>query len=113
MPIRGYHYRVYAIALVAWCAGCSTPKFAEPVGGSRADGTITLAYTVSMFQSPVVDWAQADASATQRCSGWGYAGAERFGSGRNRCNRVNGYGNCIETVVLIDYQCTGAPSQAR
>ena len=101
----------HRLAVLLALSGCSTTFVPEAIGGSRSDGTVTMAYSFGMFQKPVVDWAQVDTSAAQRCAVWGYTSAQRLGAGRQPCNRFNGYGNCVEWNVLIDYQCTGAPAR--
>jgi hypothetical protein len=89
--------------------GCATPKMLQAVGGSRADGTVDLAYEYGLFEEPQVDVAGAASTAAERCAVWGYSGAEPFGGGREQCLQRNGYGNCLRAVVTVTYQCTGSP----
>jgi hypothetical protein len=91
-----------ALALSA----CATTETLVPVGGSRADGVVTLAYQYGMFQKPVVDYDQAVHTAAARCAAWGYSNAEPFGSSLSNCTAVNGYGACIAWRVSVSYQCT-------
>lgn len=90
-------------------AACATPEVLQATGGSRADGTVSLSFEYGLFQKPVVDWNQANATAAQRCAAWGYSSADRFGGVINRCEQYNQYG-CILTLVTVNYQCTGHPS---
>lgn len=57
---------------------------------------------------PVVDMNAALVTATNRCKAWGYAAAEPFGGQISHCNQMNGYGQCMDTLVTVKYQCTGA-----
>ena len=89
-------------------SGCAVQKTLTPVGGSRSDGTVTLAYTVAMFEAPKVDWEQGRQAAVRRCLAWGYNNAEAFGGQETHCNAYNGYGNCMNATIKVQYQCTGA-----
>jgi len=93
--------------------GCVSQKELMSTGGSRSDGTVNLSFEYGMFEKPQVDWNQANAEAAQRCSTWGYSGAERFGGNMQKCEAVNGYGNCMRWLVTVTYQCTGAPAASR
>lgn len=90
---------------------CATNKTLVPIGGSRADGTVQLAFDYGMFEKPKVDYAAAQAAARQTCQAWGYRDAQPFGGGMNQCIATNQYG-CVQTRVIITYQCTSgtAPS---
>lgn len=111
--------RLVSAAVAAFClstaliAGCATQKELVPTGGSRADGTVNLSFEYGMFEKPQVDWDQANREAAQRCAAWGYSGAQAFGGNTQRCEAVNGYGNCVRFLVTAAYQCTGAPSVSR
>lgn len=85
--------------------GCTTVKTMEPIGGSRADGTVKLAFTYGMFETPNIDWEKAQQSAVKRCKAWGYTDAEKFGGKESKCIQNSG-GACIEHQVDIQYQCT-------
>jgi len=89
-------------------AACAVNKTLVPVGGSRADGTVKLAYEFGLFEKPRVDAASALVAARQRCQAWGYTEAEPFGGAVTQCQATNGYGNCLRTLVTIEYQCSGA-----
>jgi hypothetical protein len=99
---------VMAIGLTIALSGCAVEKVLVPTGGSRSDGTVELSYEFGMFEKPQVDLRQGTRAAAKRCQAWGYADAEPFGGQKNLCQQFNGYGNCIRTLVTIQYQCTGA-----
>jgi hypothetical protein len=83
-------------------AGCAAPKTWVATGGSRADGVVSLAYDVGMFESAVTDEQQAIREATSRCAVWGYTGAVAFGGTVSTC--INS--DCSISRVTKDYQCT-------
>ncbi|MGQ4591325.1 YecR family lipoprotein [Raoultella ornithinolytica] len=87
-------------------SGCATKKQMTPMGGSKADGTVKMGYTVSMFENPVVDLNQAKDLASQKCKTWGYDGAEAFGGQTSVCAQMGAYG-CNMNNVSVEYQCTG------
>ncbi|MDR3490967.1 MAG: YecR family lipoprotein [Gammaproteobacteria bacterium] len=96
-----------AICLSATLAltGCATTKTLQPISGSKADGTVTLAYEYGMFESPTVDWNRANITAKQRCAAWGFNNAQAFGNGQSQCTAYNQYG-CTRQQVNVVYQCT-------
>lgn len=85
--------------------GCASVKVPQATGGSRADGVVEMSYQFGMFESPRVNWGEAQSSAAARCRAWGYTTAEAFGGALNQCQSTNGYGNCIQTLVTMKYQC--------
>ena len=89
-------------------AGCTVQKEWTATGGSRADGTVELAFEYGAFQKPEVNDAQGVDLAASMCSGWGYTGSQPFAP-MSKCEAVNGYGNCIRFLVTRQYQCLGAP----
>lgn len=95
---------VVACALLTM-AGCASQKSWTSVGGSRADGSVKLGYTVGMFEKPVVSNAQGDATAASVCQRWGYDSAEGFGMVNSVCQQRDGYGSCIQTLVTREWQC--------
>lgn len=92
---------------IAILSGCSVQKEMYPVGGSKADGTITMAYEYTPMQSPKVDLEQAAQSASKKCQIWGYDAAEAFGGKLTRCSSPSALGGCERTEVSIQYQCVG------
>jgi hypothetical protein len=91
------------------CAVNITP---QATGGSRADGTVEFTYSYGSFQVPEVNWAMADMQAAQRCSTWGYSGADRFGGGVEQCSNTY-QGSCNAWNVTVTYQCSGQPDVVR
>ncbi|MCV3771416.1 YecR-like lipofamily protein [Enterobacter sp. RD4-1-1] len=88
-------------------SGCAVRKEMVPMGGSKADGTVRMGYTVGQFEKPVVDLNQAASLAAQKCKTWGYEGAEPFGGQTSQCGQMDGFGSCIMSNVSVEYQCTG------
>lgn len=101
-------FTLIAISLTA-CAVTLTP---QATGGSRADGTVEFTYSYGSLQVPTVDWATADVQAVQRCSTWGYTGADRFGGGVQECSSFY-QGSCNAYNVTVTYQCSGQPDLVR
>lgn len=88
---------------------CATTKTMNAVTGSRADGTVQLAFEYGMFENPKVDMAASLQTAQARCGAWGYSGAEPFGAALTQCVAANGYG-CVRSRVTVEYQCTSGGS---
>jgi hypothetical protein len=89
-------------------AGCATKRDFYAMSGSRADGTVDMAYDISgPFDQPVVNMNQAASIAAQKCAVWGYRSAEPFGGQSERCNQRNGFGKCISGQMVIQFQCLG------
>jgi len=87
-------------------AGCTTIKTLQPISGSKADATVTLAYEYGIFENPKVDWNLANATAKSRCAAWGYRNAQAFGGVQSHCTAYDGYGGCAQQQVNVVYQCT-------
>lgn len=87
--------------------GCAVKKDFYAMGGSRADGTVEMAYDFAPFESPKVSTDQAKSVARSKCRVWGYDDAEAFGGQRQVCNQYNGYGSCIAGNIIVQYQCIG------
>jgi hypothetical protein len=98
---------------LALAASCSVQKQWTAVGGSRADGTITMAYEYGWLQAPQVDDAQGEQAAGAACTNWGYTAAQAFPGGEQVCEARYGYGNCIQFLVKKNFQCLGAPASGR
>lgn len=94
------------LALAALICGCSVNKDLVPTGGSRADGTVDLSFSIGEFQQAQIDWVKADGSARERCAAWGYTSANRFGGEKRQCAQWSQYG-CSFWNVTVTYQCTG------
>lgn len=99
-------------AVLAALSGCATKKDFYATGGSRADGSVDMAYDFAQFEQPVVNIAQAQSIAKSKCRVWGYNDAEAFGGKQQICNQSNGYGTCIAGQVIYKYQCIGNISEA-
>ncbi|WP_313281663.1 YecR family lipoprotein [Stutzerimonas balearica] len=95
-----------ALAIIA-LSGCATKKDFYAMGGSRADGSVDMAYDFRPFEKPVVNQQQAYAIAKQKCSVWGYSQAEPFGGQTVNCQQRDGWGNCVAGQVIVKYQCIG------
>jgi hypothetical protein len=95
-----------AIAAILVVAGCATEKTLEATGGSRADGTVNLAYEYGLFEVPKINTEQALITARQRCHAWGYSDAEPFGGRKTECEQPSNSG-CLRFLVTVTYQCTG------
>lgn len=87
--------------------GCAVKKDFYAMGGSRADGTVSMAYDFKQFEQPVVNHQQALSIAKQKCSVWGYDNTEAFGGQTVNCQQRDGFGNCVAGQVVIQYQCLG------
>lgn len=105
--MRATPLAVVALAAALAITGCSTPKDFYATGGSRADGTVDMAYDIRQFEDPVVNMNQAQTIARNKCRVWGYQDAEPFGGKQQTCHQFNGYGTCIAGQVIIKYQCLG------
>ena len=102
------------LALIAaiTITGCATKKDFYAMGGSRADGTVDMAYDFRQFESPVVNPAQAQSIAKSKCRVWGYSDAEAFGGVTQNCHQRDGFGTCVAGQVVHTYQCIGNLNEA-
>lgn len=102
------------LALIAaiTITGCATKKDFYAMGGSRADGTVDMAYDFRQFESPVVNPAQAQSIAKSKCRVWGYSDAEAFGGMTQNCHQRDGFGTCVAGQVVHTYQCIGNLNEA-
>lgn len=103
---------IAAAAAVVALSGCAVQKTLVPIGGSRSDGIVRLAFTVAMFEKPIVNEQQGADAARQRCSAWGYSDAESFGGRTVQCINMTPQG-CNEWQVTVEYQCTGQPEATK
>lgn len=95
-------------------SACSTTETMNwvGVGGSKADGSVTLGIEVPPkmgVSETIVQWdaKQANTEADRRCKNWGYAGAEMFGDPFPVivvC-RPQGFSPCWSKSYRITYQC--------
>ena len=100
-----------SLASLIYLAGCAVQKEWTATGGSRADGTVELAFEYGVFEKPQVDNAQGVDLAASMCAGWGYTGSQPFGA-MTKCEAVNGYGDCMRWLVTRKYQCLGSPGSS-
>lgn len=98
-----------SLASLICLAGCAAQKEWAATGGSRADGTVELAFEYGMFEKPEVSDAQGVELAASTCAGRGYTASQAFGGTMSKCEAANAYGNCLRTLVTRKYQCLGAP----
>ncbi|WP_394561813.1 YecR family lipoprotein [Aquipseudomonas alcaligenes] len=103
---------VLFVCALAALTGCAVKKDFYATGGSRADGTVDLAYDLKAFEKPVVDYKQAQRIAEQKCQVWGYVNAEPFGGQTTTCSSPDGFGGCDAGQVVIKYQCLGGDGVA-
>tara|TARA_B100000427_G_C15339257_1_gene520384 strand:+ start:451 stop:762 length:312 start_codon:yes stop_codon:yes gene_type:complete len=93
--------------LIGLLIGCGpTIKYLQLNGGSKSDGTVTMSYSYGVFETPQVDWNDAQTKASNACRNWGYSSANVFGQGKSLCLARNGYGNCLKWQITYTYQCT-------
>ena len=101
------HKLILLVMLAVAITGCSSRKDFHATGGSRADGSIDMAYDFKPFETPIVDINQAESIATSKCAVWGYQRAEPFGGKTQICQTRDGWGNCTAGQVVVKYQCIG------
>lgn len=103
---------ICTIALLT--TACASKRDFYAMSGSRADGTVDMAYDIhGPFDKPIINMNQAEEIASRKCSVWGYDTAEPFGGKSERCNQRNGFGDCMNGQVVIQYQCIGALEASR
>ncbi len=99
--------KIFALSLAILVAGCVAPT-QHPVAtsGSKADATVTLtAEFSSNGERP--RWGDALKTAKNRCSAWGYVGAEPLGAVFQSCYLAGSYGTCTRYRESMTFQCTG------
>ena len=96
------------IMVAVMVTGCApTRKDFYATGGSRADGSIDMAYDFIAGEDIVVDPLQAQSIAGSKCTVWGYERAEAFGGKSENCLTRSGSGECEVGQVIVKYQCIG------
>jgi hypothetical protein len=88
-------------------SACSTKTPFYAMGGSRADGTVDMAYDFKPFETPIIDRNQAQSVAKVKCQVWGYKDAEAFGGRIQNCYVRNRFGTCTQGQIVEKYQCVG------
>ena len=105
--------RSVCISVCCVLTACAVPvKQMDAIGGSRADGTIKMAYEYGRFETPQVNAGQGAQVAKGRCIAWGYTGAEPFGGKTTECASYSG-STCERFRVVVPYQCTGNPPSSK
>ncbi|MGX5220274.1 YecR family lipoprotein [Pseudomonas segetis] len=92
--------------------GCAVKKDYYAMTGSRADGTVDMAYDFRQFEKPIVNQDQAYSIAKQKCGVWGYSDAEAFGGMRQNCHQRDNWGTCLAGQIVVQYQCIGSGQTA-
>ncbi|RJG10952.1 hypothetical protein D3879_14835 [Pseudomonas cavernicola] len=95
------------LATAVVVSGCAVKKDFYATGGSRADGTVDMAYDFRQFEKPVINQQQALSIAKSKCAVWGYGDAEAFGGMTQNCQQRDGWGTCVAGQTVIKYQCIG------
>ncbi len=89
-------------------SACATYNEFRPTGANSADGVVQLSYDYVLSDRPVLDWVNAQDMAEERCTGWGYDGAQRSGTARQYCLTTDIFGRCKSFQVNVNYHCTDA-----
>ncbi len=84
---------------------CTVKKRLEIVDGSKADGTLTMAYEIKTHQKAKFLIEEAKAKAMVRCKQWGYTDVDIFDAGIKECIEYR-QGRCIKYRVSYKCQCT-------
>ena len=97
--------RVFAVLVVIGIplSGCKVDKYLEVASANKADGTMTLQYEHG-FEDYALHWDDAQRDAIQRCTEWGYSGAQFSESGTIECIKSLEYG-CVQWRVTYTCQC--------
>jgi YecR-like lipoprotein len=104
---------IIGASLLTSCSQTAVTKVPVATGGSKADGTIQLAYERTASEIVTVNSAMAEGNALERCQSWGYSRAEAFAGWTSQCVEwgqglwVNGAvpGACAREMVYMNYQC--------
>ena len=104
---------IICAAVLTSCSQTAVTRVPVATAGSKADGTIQLAYERKATETVTVDWAVAEQNALERCQSWGYSQAEAFAGETTQCVEmgaglwVNGAvpGACAKEMVYKHYQC--------
>lgn len=94
-----------AVVLAVSMSGCAVQKDLVATGGSRSDGTVRMSFELGLFEVPKIDVPKTINAASQRCQAWGYDRAEPFGGETRVCNAVGVYGDCMQWLVTVEFQC--------
>lgn len=90
--------------MTALASSCVVKKQLKIVDGSKADGTLTMAYEIRRGQKAKYNIELAKAQALERCKQWGYKDVDVFDTGIRECIQYS-QGNCIKFIVRYKCQC--------
>ena len=98
---------------LAGCTKTTVYKIPQATSGSKADGTVRLAYEATAREDVIPNWANAEGNALKRCRAWGYTRVNAFAGALTQCTEVgqgllvNGAvpGGCARQIIYRDYQC--------
>ncbi len=104
---------IFVLALLVGCTKTTVHKIPQATSGSKADGTVRLAYEVTATENVIPNWTKAERNALKRCQAWGYSRVDAFAGVLTQCTEVgqgllvNGAvpGACARQSVYKDYQC--------
>lgn len=102
------------LGIAVTLTGCATSrgKPVNIVGGNRAAGVVQIGY-VHTSNIPLIDngenanWGDAHGLAMNVCKRWGYENAELMTRFTRTEGRINGYGQLLNGVIYVQYQCYG------
>lgn len=89
---------------IAGFTSCTVKKRLAIVDGSKADGTLTMAYTIRANQKAKFILEEARQEAVVKCKQWGYSDAEIFNAGLRECTEYR-QNQCIRYTVKYKCQC--------
>ena len=108
---------IFLLYFIFCITGCGLFNRLEPapikkhwgaMGGSRADATIKVGYEYRSHERArtIVDDAEAERIATERCKAWGYIAVSPFDTVET-CLERSAAGQCFNYRVTREYQCLG------
>lgn len=97
--------RLACLALLL-CGCAARVKHWAPIGGSRSDGVVKLAYEQHGVRRIKISNQEAQQIAEDRCARWGYRSASAF-SDLSTCTGRSAFG-CTDWLVTREYQCEDA-----
>ncbi len=106
-------FLIFVLALLVGCTKTTVHKTPQATGGSKADGTVRVAYEESATENVIPNWTRAKSNALKRCQAWGYSRVDAFAGTLTECTEMgqgvlfNGAppGACAKQIVYKDYQC--------
>lgn len=92
------------LLFIVGLSSCTVKKRLEIVDGSKADGTLTMAYTIKANQKAKFILEEARQEAVVKCKQWGYSDAEIFTAGMRECIDYRQL-QCVRYMVKYKCQC--------